>query len=221
MIIPGFVFFAAVACDRGLDVPEASRSAALVAVFVALVGFAAWKGAAFWWRSEDSGAWDQIKALAELVPLDDLVFAAGRPEWMTPLYVAFDRRIVPLDLDQDLGWELLARGVAEQIRRGKSAYLLYDKALFFSSQPREVGRVNIFRRFLENTAQPVPSRFTDVHVTVVLAAITDSLEPPKLHHCALGGSKVWGVAESGFYNETPGFYQRMRWTSVTVKSSFK
>ena len=214
VIIPGFLFFAAVAVTRGVDlVPEAWRAPALAVVLVSLLGFAAWRGAPFWWQSEDAGTWDQIRALAELVPPDDLVFTSGRPEWMTPLYVTFDRRVVPLDLDQDLGWELLARGVAEQIRRGKQAYLLYDNGRLFSCQPREVGRVVLFRRFLEGTHYPVSRRFANVQMTVVLATIAGPIEPPKLHLAALGGSKVWRVEESGFYDEAPCLYQRMRWTN--------
>src|SRR5262249_22032285 len=107
VIIPGFMFFAAVALARGLElVPEAQRATVLCTVCLGLVGFAAWTGRAFWWQPEDAGCWDQVKALADLINTDDLVFACGRPEWMTPLYVAFDRCVVPIDLDQDQGWEL-------------------------------------------------------------------------------------------------------------------
>lgn len=221
VIIPGFLFFAAVAGARGLDlVPQVWQGTATGALLVSLIGFSAWRGAPFWWRSEDVGTWAQLRSLAELVPPDDLIFATGRPEWMTPLYVAFDRRVVPLDLDQDAGWELLARGVADQIRRGKPAYLLYDNGQLFSRQPREVGRVVLFRRFLERTNYPVPSRFEDVQMMVVLMAISGPLEPPNPHFCALGGSKVWGVEETGFYDEYDGtkFVQtRTRWTNGHAK----
>jgi hypothetical protein len=214
VVIPGFLFFAAVAVAYGLDlVPEAGRRPASAALLASLIGFNAWRGARFWRRSEDAGAWDQLRALADLIPPGVPVFAAGRPEWMTPLHVAFDRRILPLDLDQDAGWELLARGVAAQVSRGEPAFLLYDKRYTFSRQPREIGRVVLFRRFIESTPSPIPRRFKEVQTTVVLAAFSGPLEPPKSHLIAMGATRVWGVEESGFHDEAACFDQPRRWTN--------
>jgi hypothetical protein len=214
VVIPAFLFFAAVAGNRGRDLlPGTWRGAATAATLVILVGFAASTGIRFWRRSEDAGTWDQLRSLAEMLPRDEIVFVAGRPEWMTPLYVAFGRCVVPLDLDNDSGWELLARGVAAQLRFDKPALLLSDKSHVFFRPTREVGRVVLFRRFLENTYYPVPKRFVTDEITLVLVAIASPIEPPNWHHCAQGGSKVWGVSESGFYAETVSFHQKVRWTN--------
>ncbi len=214
VIIPGFIFFAAIACDRGLTFfPSSWRSAVLALVFVSLIGFNVRKGMAFWWRREDPDSWDQIKNLAQLVSTDTIIFAAGQSEWITPLYIAFDRCVVPIDLDRDLGWELLARGVDEQLRRGRTPYLLYDNGRVFASQPQEIGRASIHRQFIEPTIFPVPRCFKEVRTTVVLAAIREPLEPPSIDLVAIGGSKVWGVEESGFYQEVRGSHQQVRWTN--------
>lgn len=217
VVIPGFLYFAAIAGARGLDpLPQVWRDAMTAALLISLTGFNIRRGAPFWWRSEDKGTWDQLRSLAGLVPPDEPVFATGRPEWMTPLYVSFDRRIVPLNLEQDAGWELLALGVADEARRGKPAYLLLDNCQVFSRQPREIGRVVLSQQFLERTDYPVPSRFVEDQMAVALVALTGPLAPPDPYSCALGGSKVWGVEESGFHEECDGaefLDVRTRWTN--------
>ncbi len=215
VVIPGILLFAAVAGGRGLELlPDVWQGVVAGVAVVALVGFAVWRGAPFWWRAEDAGVWEQLRTLSELVPPDALVFAAGRPDWMMTLSVSFGRRIVPLDLDHDAGWELLARGVADQIRQGKTAHILLDNGRFLTPHAREIGRAVVFRQDLESKSHPVPGRFVDDEVMVVLFAIDGFIEPPALHRGAFGGNKVWGVTESGFHRElAPPFHHPLRHTN--------
>jgi hypothetical protein len=214
VIIPGFIFFAAMAGARGLDqLAGAWRDWALPATLTGLMGFTVRVGAPFWRWAENHGAFEQIQSLAELVPPCDLVFAAGNPDWMTPLYVAFDRRLIPFALDTDEGWDLLARWITDQVRQGKPAYVLCEPGRFFPPHARDVGRVTLSRRFLEATFHPVPHRFRRDEMTVVLLSITGLLEPADVIHFPLGGRRVWGVPEAGFYDQEVLGGQPLRWTN--------
>jgi glycosyltransferase involved in cell wall biosynthesis len=217
VVIPGFLFLAGFAGARGLDaIPREWRGGILTALTACLVGLAVRRGGPFWFRSEGAGTWSQLRSLAELVPPDALVFAAGRPEWMTPLHVAFDHRVVPLDLDQDAGWEILALAAADAARRGQPVYLMTDNGHVYARRPRELGRVVLSRRFLERTDYPVPRRFVVDQMTVALVALTDTVTLPDPLACTLGTSKVWGVEESGFHGEWDGgecLDNRRRWTN--------
>jgi hypothetical protein len=214
VIIPGFIFFAAVAACWGLEqLPEGWRELALAGSLTWLGGFTIQVGAPFWWRAEDPGTYEQIRSLAELVPPGDLVFAAGSPDWVTPLAIAFDRRVVHVALNADCGWKLLARWVAGQVRQGKPAYLLCEHGWFFAPHARELGRVILYRTFLEPTLHPVPCRFLHQEVAVVLVAISGPLELAEVLQFPLGGRRVWGVAEVGFHSHEMIGGQPVRWTN--------
>lgn len=215
VVIPGILLFAAVAGGRGVELYPGVWQGAVTGVALAVaVGFAAWQGWPFWWRAEGTGVWEQLRTLSELVPPDSVVFAAGRPDWMTTLYVSFGRKIVPLDLNHEAGWELLARGVADQLRQGKTAHVLLATGRYLGPHAREIGRAVVFRRTLESTSSPVPRHFVDHDVMVGLFALDGPIEKPALHRGPFGGTKVWGVAESGFHRElAPPFHQPFRHTT--------
>jgi hypothetical protein len=214
IIIPAFIFFAAIAGSQALDqLPAAWREPAVAVAVVGLVAFTIRRGRRFWWRQENRGMYEQVRSLAELIPSDDLVFAKGKPAWVTPLYVAFDRRVVPIGLNGEEGWELLARWTSRRICDEKPAYLLCEDRRLLPQHARELGQMKLSRTIVEPTIYPVPRRFVCQEMQVVLLGITNMLEPPDVVDVPLGGRPFWRVAEEGFHDQEMFHGQPARWTN--------
>src|SRR5262249_28735728 len=108
--------------------------------------------------AEDDGYFGQVGRLAALLPPDDVILARGWTEWITPLYLSFDRRVVPLNLDTgSKGRALLKAWVAQRSAERKPVYLAIEGLVDLSGfQVRPLGDVMISRVFSEPTMTPLP-----------------------------------------------------------------
>lgn len=175
MVIPGCVLCAAFAVHQLADaLPPHWATAAIGIVFVYLTGFTLYAGRLFFFFAEDKGYYTQIARLAAQLPRNDLILARGLGEWIAPLYVLFDRRVVALNLDANAkGRSALETWVARQAVQGKPAYLLVEGPVDLSGfHARPLRETTITRVFSEPTMTPLPTKIVSQSRTVRLYEIT-------------------------------------------------
>jgi hypothetical protein len=99
VVVPGVVLYAAVAAKALLErlpSPWSLATAALALLF--LVGLTAYKDRLILTFAEDRDLFKQFEQLAQRLPAGVPIIAHGHKSWLTPLYLAFDRQVIPLDL---------------------------------------------------------------------------------------------------------------------------
>ena len=159
VVVPGIILCAALAAHWLLaKLPDAASLAAALVAAVALAGFTLWADRLILTFAESGGYFAQIERLASKLPRDEVIPARGFTEWLTPLYIAFDRRVVPLNLDPgSAGRAAFQNWVARRTAQGKTVYLLVEGPLDFGGfQARKLDEVVITREFSEPTVDPLP-----------------------------------------------------------------
>ena len=138
---------------------NASLPAAVVAA-LALAGFTLWADRLILVFAESDGYFTQVERLARKLPADEVILARGFTEWVTPLYVAFDRHVVPLNLDPgSAGRGAFQTWVAQQHAQGKKVYLLLEGTTDLRGlQSRKLDEAVITRIFTEPTIDPLPKK---------------------------------------------------------------
>jgi hypothetical protein len=166
-------------------------------------------------RSEHNGYYEQLKRIADKIPDNELVIsddASVWATWETPLYMAFDRRIIPTDIDGGLGRSVTREWIRKQITGGKKVYLAYEgttplRGLEISHQDN----FQLSRTFAEPTVQPLPDSMLIEQRTVTLYEISDIVQ--NYLNTNLGAEKNFGVEEAGFYNQEKSGLTVRRWTN--------
>jgi len=171
-VIPGFVLCAAVAAHAGsrhLRVPW--RRAAEVVTLLFLTLFTLRASRLIFTFAEDAGYFGQLQALAEKLPADQLVVTHGYKTWVTPLYVAFGRKVVPVDLNTDAGRAAKEAWVARQLARGLPAYLLVEVD---ENRPSsiKIDEAELSREYTEPTTKPLPRKILETTRLVELYKVT-------------------------------------------------
>lgn len=160
VVIPGFVFFAALGAAEALSrLPRqwAVAAAALALVFLSV--FTVNAGRLVFTLAEDRGYFTQLQQLANALPPDEPIVARGFTEWLTPLYIAFDRNVVPVNLDITKGRTALERWAAQRAGEHKPTYLLVEgNANLGSVKTVELGKFVITRTYSEPTVNPLPQK---------------------------------------------------------------
>jgi hypothetical protein len=175
VVIPGFVLCAALAAHWLISKVPAGASVAVAGLTaVALAGFTLWADRLILTSAESSGYFAQIEALARKLPRDELILARGFTEWITPLYVAFDRHVVPLNLDPNSpGRAAFQTWIAKQTAQGKKTYLLIEGATDLRGiQHRKLDDFVITREFTEPTVNPLPQKLVTKQRRIELYEIT-------------------------------------------------
>jgi len=161
VVIPGLVWCAALAVQWAAErVPPLWARAGGVLVTVGLAAFLARADALIIAFAEDAGYFAQLERLAKQVPPDEVVLANGFTEWVTPLYVSFDRRVVPLNLDPaGKGRIALRAWVERQAAQGKPTYLLVEGGTDLSGYvARPLYETTLTRVYTEPTIDPLPKK---------------------------------------------------------------
>jgi hypothetical protein len=161
VVIPGFILSAALGISWLLAQLQRSWAlavAALVATF--LCGFTVWSDRQIAVFADNAGYYAQIKRLADQLPPDELILARGYTEFLTPLYIALDRRIVPLNLDAgSKARDALYAWVAKQSSEHRPAYLLLEgQADLRGLHLRQLFETAITRTYIEPTVDPLPTK---------------------------------------------------------------
>jgi hypothetical protein len=158
VVIPGFVLYAAAAVHEAtlrLGAPWARIAEGVALAFLCLFTLKA--GQLIFTFAEDSGFFVQLQELARKLPADQVIVTHGYKTWVTPLYVAFDRKVVPVDLDTEPARTAEEAWVGRQTQRQLPAYLLIevDKS---SANPLKVAEVELRRSYTQPTTDPLPRK---------------------------------------------------------------
>jgi hypothetical protein len=218
-VIPGFVFFGALAAWWILI--RSPKGLAII-VSIALVGFLSLftmrANALIFAFAENKGYYVQLRQLAERLPMHELILAHGSAKWMTPLYIVFDRRIVPIDLNDESGKNAFNSWMAKQFGEGKPVYLLYEGRLqLMGLLHSKVNEVVLSRSFSESTLNPLPKAILSEQKTIGLYRITGKSQHPDYRGVTFGAERVWGVEESGFHDQEWLDSRPYRWTNGAAK----
>lgn len=175
VVIPGFVLCAAFAARwLASRLPRAWVVPSSVVALLFLAIFTVRADSLILTFAEDRRYYAQVEALAQKLPRDQVILVRGFTEWVTPLYIAFDRRVIPLNLDRgSKGRGALQTWIARQASAHTPVYLLIENAAELNNlNIRQVGEVVISRVFTEPTVDPLPKKIVTKQRRVRLYEVT-------------------------------------------------
>jgi len=168
--------------------------------------------------AENKGYFAQLKRLAEKLPLDNLVLAHGESTWVDPLYIAFDRKVIRIDLQSDRGGNTFKSWTAHQIHQQRPVYLLHEGGLRLPWQKEnELDEVVLARSYSEPTPDPLPRKILREQRIIRLSKITATPSHFDYREVILGPEVVWGVEESGFHSQEWRDGEPVRWTKGAAR----
>jgi hypothetical protein len=187
IVIPGFIFCATLGAHTVLEsIPKPWFFAAAVVAVAFLSIFTFRAGSLIFSFTEDRGYFSEMEALARKLPSDELIVANANEVILTPLYVAFDRKVVPVRVGSR-GRKAWLAWVAMQAGRQRPAYFLAegqrsaDGTTYFAQRQRfdlerlgalQVEEAIISRSFAEPTVDPLPKKIVTDTRTVRLYKVT-------------------------------------------------
>jgi len=168
--------------------------------------------------AENKGYFSQLRQLAERLPKDEVVLADRGTAWATPLYIAFDRKVTPIDWEREKGNNTFNGWIAKQIGEQKPVYLLREARLrLLGLQKIKADEVILSRTYSEPTLEPLPKKILSEQKTIRLYKITGVIKRSDYRNIALGAEMVWGVEESGFYDQEWRDNRPVRWTNGAAR----
>ncbi len=217
VVIPGFVFFAALG-TRWLLARLSQRwySTVLASVLIFLSIFTLQANALIFAFAENKGCFIQIQQIAERLPQNKLILAQAGVQWITPLYIAFNRKVFPVDLNVNSSKNVLDNWISKQTNEQTPVYLVFEgKPALKGLHSRKLGETVISRSYSEPTVHPLPKKIVEEKTTIssyeVKGIQADYKDSP------LGAEMVWGVEESGFYGQEWHGSTPFRWTNGMAK----
>jgi hypothetical protein len=168
VVIPGAIFCAAIAAEGVVDrLPRRWGVAFGGVAALFLVAFTARAGRLIFVFAENQGLFEAFRHVAERLPAGEVIVTHGYKTWVTPLYVAFDRKVVPVDTRSAEGHALTEAWIGRQKARQQPAYLLVEVDAS-STQPIKIDEFVLSRRFIEPTVQPLPTRIQTMQTRLEL-----------------------------------------------------
>lgn len=232
IIIPGFIFFASLGMLYLMDKLPTRYSFTKIAIQVImaifLIIFTIKADKLFIFFSENKGQYLKYKEFSEMLP-NHLIMARGRPAWIAPLQISFNKNVVYLNFDMKHGAYALYKYSANQLKEKKPVYILLDEAVNLTGlQLLKINEVILSRNFVEQTPYPLPRIIESVEEKIILYKITgideiyyEALEDDKklsdtiaeklLNH-NFGREKVLSIIESGIYGQEFVEEELARWT---------
>jgi hypothetical protein len=170
VVIPGLVVCAALAARWTLDRIPAPWSRALpAAALLFLAGFTIRADSLIIAFAENRGYYRQLEEMAEKLPAGEVIPAQGFTTWLTPLYVAFDRRVVPLNLGKPEAAQAVRTWLERQQRENEPVHRIAEQGR--SGGPAtgtlpalpgvrytRAGEFEISRVHTESTIHPLPQK---------------------------------------------------------------
>lgn len=127
VVVPGFILYATVAARTLLQrVPSHWSAAAAVATVTFLVVFTGRADQLILTFAENQGLYTQLERLADKLPAGVPIVTHGRKIWLTPLYLAFDRPVIPIDLTSADGQEAWRTWSARRAAAHQPVYVLTE-----------------------------------------------------------------------------------------------
>lgn len=215
VVIPGFVFCAAIGARWILGKLPERRAIPVSHLIIIFLGvFTIRADAVILTFAENRGYFNQLRQLAERLPTDEIVLASGDDTWVTPLYVAFDRRVIPIKLESHSGKDILRNWIVTQIDQKKPVYLLSESTWRLPGlQKSKVHGVVLSRFQSEQTLEPLPKRIVTKRKLISLYRITGASSSADYRDVPLGAEMAWGIEESGFHHQEWRSNVPVRWTN--------
>jgi hypothetical protein len=160
VIVPGFVFFAAIGMLWVFDLfPKKMSVVAAGIVLLFLIWFTANADKLIFSFAEDKGYFAQLQDLAKKLPDDEVIIAEGYTESFLPLYLAFDRHIVLMHLSEERDKKVFYRWLSLQRVNNKPAYLLYEGSFQSDDVQSHLESTSLLKRSVSETALfPLPKK---------------------------------------------------------------
>jgi hypothetical protein len=160
VIIPGFVFFAALGMIWMFDLfPKKLSIVAAGIILVFLIGFTVKADKLIFSFSENKGFFSQLRELAKKLPDDEIIIAQGNTSWFLPLYLSFDRHIVLMHLSLEGDKEVFYRWISHQSGNNRPVYLLYEGSFQSADLQYHHEFDSVFKRSIsEITFFPLPKK---------------------------------------------------------------
>jgi len=158
VVLPGFVLCTALGVSGMIDRLSRPWAVAIAgALLVYLAGFTARADALIATFSENKGYFAQVKRLAQRLPADQPIITNVHKSLAAPLFLAFDRRLIPIDATSLEGRATWDTWSATQISQNTPAYLLLEVS---ARSPNSLWRddVVITRVISEHTVHPLPRK---------------------------------------------------------------
>lgn len=220
VIIPGFIFYAALGTWSAVNRLPGKLSQFVSAFIVMfLFVFLVRADAPIVDFSEDKGLFLQLQRLAEKLPNNEPILVYGSfPTWTLPLYVAFERRVIPVDFSSEEKREDLRKWIADRTAKQKAMYLLSEDSLGLRGlNSIQEDEVVITRIYSERVVYPLPRRVVRDQTKIRLYKITGTSVKAGYVNVTLGSQTDWGVEESGFHNQEWVENSAVRWTKGSAK----
>lgn len=168
MVIPAFIAFAAYAAWGSLRaLPKRYKSTGEALAFLGVIVFLVQANFYISGFTELKGTFNQIEALAKKLPQEEIILADGYSMWISPLYFAFNRNVVPLDMSKRAGFEVLREWVRLNKEKGKPVYILRgDRKMYQPVAAQEIDKIVLTHSFMEHTPFPLPKAIVNESIVV-------------------------------------------------------
>lgn len=218
VVIPGFIFFAGIGVRWILErFPVRWSVATSVLVLSFLGAFTLRADAVLFTFPEYKGYFAQLRKLAAKLPKGTPILTHGHPEWATPLFLAFDRQLIPILMNSDNARKASASLIPLQLAEHEPVYLLYEGNLDLTGlQYSKVDEVNLSYSHIEQVVNPLPRRAVEKRSLINIVRITGIPGPTDYRNIVFGTERLWGVDESGFHQEGV-CCSKVRWTDGAAR----
>ena len=220
VVIPGMIFFAAFGAWQMIrKIPRTLAITVSILILGILSLFTIKSDALIFNFAENKGSFKQIQALADHLPKDQIILSGGGiypATWETPLYISFDRRVVPIDLDLKAGIDAAKTWLEKGTGEHRTFYLLYEgKSLIKGLNGIEIYKTELSRQFTEQAVHPLPKAILREERTIGLYKISSMISDYET--IDVGSEKCFGVMESGFHGQEWSGGKPFRWTDGKAK----
>lgn len=224
VIVPGFILFASLGTWRIMSrAPRVWRIAFSSAILIFVSVFTVRSDSDLYAFAEEEGFYSQIESLAATLPKDEIILAntlLNQTEWWTALRIAFDRNVVPIDLSTEEGQQAFRAWTKHQLSRQEPVYLLSQREVPLKGlQHSKVGVTHLSRSVSERTLYPLPRSTVRKSSKIFQYEIRGIDEDASYQNVNLVHPLLWGVTESGFYEQRRPRGKPARWTdgAATVR----
>lgn len=217
LILPGFIFFGTFSLAQLAGSFSNTRRFNIVfwGVAIYLLCFTFNLDRHVITHAENKGYWQQLSLLAEKIPNDGIVLAPYKEQYSTPLFMAFNKKIIPYG--REIEDEILLKFLQEQTISNKQVYLLSTgkESAFIGYDVEKINGITLTRDSMEATVSSLPKRTIHEEKEVSVFSITKGNIKK---NAIFGAYRVYGVPEEGFYdNEIHSSGVPFRWTNGQAK----
>ena len=213
LVIPGFIIFSVYAASR-LTAELPGASVKLVVGIILLFASSVLIRADFrvFSTAEYKGIYRQLESLAKTLPDNELILADGPPLWITPLYFAFHKKVIPVELASPTGSETLANWMSYNKPKEKPTYVLLLRTNKNALPPlpaSEINNTTLTYAYVERTVTPLPKVIVEERTDAHLFKIGSTRS---FVNFVFGAAKSPLIKESGFFGDESNDGGPFRWT---------